>query len=631
MAKEKNIDYFIANLLKDADIPFKANESGIKEIDDALKSASKKLTGNSGYPEFIAKINDFILVIEDKRDTTKQANYNDENNSILNEDKNSIINYAENGALHYAKHIIKNTNFKKIFAFGCSGDEKHHTIRPIFVDENGYKILEKIENYENFNGKNIIKYYDEIVLEKEPDELLKQKDLLEKAKKLHDYLRDYGQLRETENPLVVSAILLALSESDFKVSNLTGDSINTDGNKIFNAIETYLKRVKVQPDVKKELILNQFSFIKTNTSLNKINPNLSKTPLKFFTEFLYGDIYNTIKQYSPDDILGRFYGQFIKYSGGDGQSLGIVLTPIHITDLFCELIELKPNDIVFDPCCGTGTFLISAMNHMVKQVKNDSEIDEIKKNRLFGMEFREDMFSIATTNMILRGDGKSNLIRDDFLDYDINELKKFNFSVGLINPPYSQAKSKDTYHLSEISFVKKLLDSLDVNGRCVVIVPQSTMVGKTKEDKAIKKQILERHTLEGVITLNTETFYRIGTNPCIAVFKAHRKHLKDDRVKFINFADDGYITKKNSGLDPTPRSVERKKLLIDCWFDKIDAESKFMVKTTIEPEDEWLHSFYYFNDEIPKEEEFDKTISDYLTFEFNMIMQGREYLFEDII
>ena len=64
-------------------------------------------------------------------------------------------------------------------------------------------------------------------------------------------------------------------------------------------------------------------------------------------------------------------------------------------------------------------------------------------------------------------------------------------------------------------------------------------------------------------------------------------------------------------------------------IDRIEAETKFCVETTIEVTDEWLHSFYYFNDEIPTEADFIKTIGDYLTFEFSMVMQGREYLFEE--
>jgi hypothetical protein len=69
--------------------------------------------------------------------------------------------------------------------------------------------------------------------------------------------------------------------------------------------------------------------------------------------------------------------------------------------------------------------------------------------------------------------------------------------------------------------------------------------------------------------------------------------------------------------------------LLDCWLHGKPAETRFMVQTTIEASDEWLHSFYYFNDEIPTEADFEKTIADYLTFEFSMIMQGREYLFEN--
>jgi type I restriction-modification system DNA methylase subunit len=210
--------------------------------------------------------------------------------------------------------------------------------------------------------------------------------------------------------------------------------------------------------------------------------------------------------------------------------------------------------------------------------------------------------------MILRDDGKSQLIPGNFLAMDPEELREKEYTVGFMNPPYSQAKGKDTAHLSELHFIEHLLDSLDDNALGIVIVPQSTMVGKSKADKQVKRSILKKHTLEGVITLNKETFYRIGTNPCIAVFTAHKPHSKDKHYKFINFEDDGFVVKKHIGLERTERAKERKKHLLDVWLRDADAETKFMVKTTIEPDDEWLHSFYYFNDEIPKEEDFEKTI-----------------------
>ena len=161
-----------------------------------------------------------------------------------------------------------------------------------------------------------------------------------------------------------------------------------------------------------------------------------------------------------------------------------------------------------------------------------------------------------------------------------------------------------------------------------MIVPVSAMIGKTKEDKAVKQDILKKHTLEGVISLNKDTFYRVGTVPCIAVFTAGEPHPADKIAKFINFEDDGFEVKKHLGLVETERAKDKRQYLLDCWRGKVaDFPSSFMVETTVEDTDEWLHSFYYYNDEIPTEEDFMNSIADYLTFEFNMVTHGKGYLF----
>jgi len=238
------------------------------------------------------------------------------------------------------------------------------------------------------------------------------------------------------------------------------------------------------------------------------------------------------------------------------------------------------------------------------------------------------MFTIATTNMILRGDGKSNLEQEDFLKQNSAQLQLKGCTVGMMNPPYSMG-SKSNTSLYEINFTEHLLNSITQDGKVIVIVPQSSMTGKTKEEQAIKANILKHHTLEGVITLNKNTFYGVGTNPCIAVFTAGVPHYKDKEVKFINFEKDGFEVQKHRGLVETIEAKDKKQHLLDVWFDRLEAETKFCVTTTVEEEDEWLHSFYYFNDEIPTEEDFTKTIGDFLTFEFSMIMQGRQYLFDN--
>lgn len=629
--KEANTDLWVYDLLKDAKVSnkFSAQGSDIKEINDALKTASKKQTGKSGFPEYVGVVKDFLIVIEDKADTTQHLKLNE--HDIIAEDVDSVVNYAVNGALFYGKHLSKHTSYTKIIAIGISGNDKIHKISPIFINERGdYKVLEDIETLISFSENNIDEYYIKEILKEETDKEKETAEILKEAEKLHNDLRNYGNLEEKNKPLIVSGILLALREIDYKnfsIDNLNGDKLRTDGQKVYDAIKSNLDRANVSPQVKKDKLLSQFSIIKDTVKINEINPTLGKTPLKYFVEFLYQSIYQSIRyNNSAEDYLGRFYGEFMSYSGGDGQNLGIVLTPKHITELFCDLVDLKVDDKILDPCCGTAGFLIAAMHDMVKKSTNEDEVKHIKKHQLFGIEEQSYMFTIATTNMILRGDGKSNLENGDFLAENPAKLQLKGCTVGMMNPPYSMGSKQNT-SLYEINFTKHLLDSLVEDGRAAVIVPQSTFTGKTKEEKKIKEEILKNHTLEGVITLNKNTFYGVGTNPCIAIFTAHNKHPKNKLCKFINFVNDGFIVSKHIGLIDDGSHKDKKQHLLDVWFGRSEAPTKFCVETTVEHDDEWLHSFYYFNDEIPSEDDFRKTIADYLTFEVNMITHGRGYLF----
>lgn len=626
MRNEHDFTNYIQNRLEAVEIFSDTQSSRNVEIDGALQTASKNQTGNAGYPDHIALVEDFVLVMEDKTDRSKLVLR--DGGEIL-QSVDATKNYAVNGAIFYAHKIIDGTGYKKIFAFGNVGDRKHHTIKPFFIggDKNIIELPE-VDTFKNFTAENIGSYYRRMVLGEESAEEIELKEIIGKAKDLHEHLRNYGQLGEDEKPLVVSAILLALAEGkNFNVAQLTGDKIKTDGAKIFEHVENHLTRAHVRPEVKKSRVLSQFSLIKDRPLLNTVNKNLGKTPLKFFTEFIAKNIFGAVINNSAEDYLGRFYGEFISYSGGDGQSLGVVLTPRHIAELFCDLVDLKPDDVVFDPCCGTGSFLVAAMSRMLDDA-DDFQRKNIKQKQIHGIEAREDMFSIATTNMILRGDGQSNLLCDDFFLHDADKIQLLGTTVGFMNPPYSQAKNAATAHLSELRFINHLLDSINRGGRVAVIIPVSAMIGKTRDDKIVKGDILRGHTLEGVISLNKNTFYGIGTVPCVAVFTAGEPHHKSKRVKFINFENDGFEVKKHVGLVETERAKDRKFYLLDCWRGKIkDAPSKFMVETTIEPQDEWLHSFYYYNDELPEDNSIEDSAADYLTFEFNMIAHRRQYLF----
>ena len=626
---ESNFDIYVHKLLTDSGINAEYQHTSITELQNALSTASKSQTGERGMPDFIASSGEFLLIIEDKADRDKLCLR--DNDGKISQDVKATKDYALNGALWYARKILERSTYTKIFAFGNAGNLRHHTMKPVFVDAEKIIELAEIETFENFSPENIDAYYHSAVCKETPPQEIQQAELRDKAKTLHEHLRNYGQLGDKEKPLVVSAILLALMEQahGFKLESLTGDDVHTDGEILYDYIEKSLKRAKVRPEVKREKVIDQFKLIKNRPVLNTVRDDLKKTPLKFFAEYINSNIYRAIRLgNSPEDYLGIFYSEFVRYSGGDGATLGIVLTPSHITELFCDLVNLKADDVIFDPCCGTGGFLVAGMHRLLSLAENDTERKHVKETQIFGIEIRDDMFAVATTNMILRGDGQSNLTCEDFLMKNPDDIQLQGITAGFMNPPYSQAKSKETQNLSELKFISRLLDCILPGGRAAVIVPVSVMIGKTKEDRQIKSDILKRHTLEGVISLNKDTFYGVGTVPCIAVFTAGYSHPKEKRVKFINFQNDGYEVKMHKGLVKTDSADDRRQYLLDCWRGKIsDAPSAFMVETVIDSGDEWLHSFYYYNDEIPTEKDFADSLADYLTFEFNMIVHGRGYLF----
>lgn len=632
-------DQYVRREIEKFGVKYDEQGSSNPEIAKALKGASKQGKSGIGRPEFIMQISDYLIVIEDKRDNDRLIKLE---NGLIDKDIMSLSGYAVNGAVHYANHIIEKTDsFDEVIAIGITGDEESHIIQPVLLikDEKtvSKKILPKISDLQNFHPENINEWYSVNVLGEFSVEQKRIFELQNVSKELHEDLRNYASLEGEHKATVVSAILLALNEKTFDIKSLKGNDydgngnvIDNDGSRIIEAVKTYIRREGVMPQAKIDILLNKFVFLTTNVRLNETNSALNMSPLRYFANKLKNKVIHHFKQNTNYDILGNFYGEFVKYGGSDGNGLGIVLTPHHITTLMAELIDVLPNDYVLDPACGSGAFLITAMNRMVKNAKSESEKKHIKQHQLFGIEMQEKMFTVATTNMILRGDGKSNLMLDDMFRVKGVEMQNKKINKILFNPPYSQGKTDKT--LTEISFIKQALEMLVVGGRLAVIVPQSTMVGKSKEEKKYKKKILENNTLEMVITANKSTFYGVGTNPIIAVFEAGKPHPKNKKVKFVNFEDDGYVVKKHIGIVDDGSADQKRKQLFDIINGNVDEDkisTKFMVKSTIQPEDEWLHSFFYFNDEIPSDEDFEQVIADYLTFQFDMHTHGRGYLFEE--
>lgn len=629
MVNEKSgIDQYMRRLIEGINVTYEEQASSHNEINKALKTASKHKEGNVGKPEFLFFSKDFLIVVEDKASLQKSVLY-DENGDI-DLSRPTIAEYALNGAVHYAKHIVENTlTVKKAFAIGASGNSHSNEIKIAYIDESTIKELPDLKNLDNLKENEIDEFYRVAVLGELPKEERELREINKIAADMHEDLRNFGSLEGEKKATVVSAILLALEEETFDIDDLKSlDRIGaTDGDEIFNAVKIYLTNSGIIPFAKRGELLDQFNFIRNDITLNNKKDTLNMSPLKYFTIKLKNDLHTKIKN-TDMDILGNFYGEFVKYGGNDGNSLGIVLTPRHITNLMTELIDINKNDYVLDPACGTGAFLIAAMNKMIEQCTSEEEVQSVKQDQLYGIELQQKLFTVATTNMILRGDGKSNLRRDDMFHIDKEEIKSKGITKILINPPYSQAKTVNLHHLAEISFIKESLDMLTQGGKLCAIVPQSTMVGKTKKDKEKKKEILKNHSLETVLTLNKDTFYGVGTNPCIAIFTAGIPHPENKRVNFVDFSDDGYVVRKHVGLVGDGTEKSKKDFLFDVLNDNVDADTNFIVKSTVTWEDEWLHSFYYFNETPPTAEDFMQAMADYMTFEFDMRSHGRGYLFD---
>ena len=251
--KEVKTDLWVYELLQEADIHLTPQGCDIIEIDEALKTASKSNTGNAGYPEYCGVVKDFILVVEDKASLDKHL-YKDEK-ELIAQDVKAVRNYAVNGALFYARHLAAKTSYNKVLAIGVSGNEKRHRITPVFVNErDDYQELADVETFISFNESNIDEFYLKEILHEETDVEKTTAEILKDAAELHEYLRTYGQLTTEQKPLVVSGIMLALREIDYKtfsIDSLIGDTVVTDGQKIYDAIKSNLERAKCNTRYKK--------------------------------------------------------------------------------------------------------------------------------------------------------------------------------------------------------------------------------------------------------------------------------------------------------------------------------------------------------------------------------------------
>ncbi|MEV4098090.1 HsdM family class I SAM-dependent methyltransferase [Streptosporangium saharense] len=570
----------------------------------ALANASKSGSG-AGKPEFIVTFPsdapNLVIVVECKADPAKHESVN----------RDRPADFAVDGVLRYLGHLAKYFDVIGIAASGTSAAHlKVSTFRQL-KGEAGAELLPSPHGPVNelipvSSYRNLLTYDPAVRARTEAE-------LIAFSRVLHNYMRDYAKLSEPEKPLVVSGILLALQDSAFgrnwsvyKVKHLAGE--------LYSAIERVARDADIH-EAKREIMLAPYAFIRTHPELSK--PNASgETPLYRLIADMDREVRPFIDTYHDVDVIGQFYGEFLRYTGGDKKGLGIVLTPRHLTELFAKIANVTPTDIVVDTCAGTGGFLISAMIEMdAKAGANHASRAEIRNRRLIGVEQQPHMFALAASNMILRGDGKANLYQGSCFDQKIvSQLSDPDHdrhgrpNIGLINPPFSQ--KGDGLH--ELDFVEQLLEILAPGGTAVAVLPMSCAI----EPHPARRRILEKHTLVGQMSLPNDLFHPVGVITCAMVFTAHKPHAHSPQPTWFGYwKDDGFVKTKDRGrIDLNHRWPE----IRQQWLDNFHAravEPGLSITRRVTADDEWCAEAYMETDySALSREEFEATLKKYAVF-----------------
>ena len=597
MGNEAKTENLVRDMLRkqgyydDKDIVIEEKMSDNPSIDKLLKYASKKGSG-AGYPEFIIhskQFSGFLIVIECKADASKH-----ESKAL-----NNYPDYAVDGTLLYGSYLSKEYD---VLAIGISGEKlnkikiSHYllikgtdTKTPIFDND----ILTFSNYYEEYSKSTEKKKQDYKVL----SNYFKELNTLLLSKKIEEKVRS----------LLISGILIALRNKAFKQGY---KDHNTAQDLVDTLVDSITKELKnSQPPVQKLANLTRaFSFMKTHTTLSSD---------KEFLEFLISDIDDKInsflKTYRYYDAVGQFYIEFLRYANND-KTLGIVLTPPHITELFVELAGINKDSIVLDNCCGTSGFLIIAMRKMdLDAVGNAEEIKKIHTKRLIGIEFQDDVYALSVSNMIVHGDGKTNFIPGDCFE-KVDEVKqKYKPTVGLLNPPYKPPDSGKEVK-EELEFVLNNLEMLEPNGTCIAIIPMSCALGKHE----LKARLLEKHTLVAVMSMPDQLFHDsdAGVVTWPMVFTAHVPHQPGNKTWFGYWKDDKFVKVKNQGrIDKFNMWNDTKERWVNSFLNK-EVKKDFSLMHEVTAIDEWCAEAYMETDYSKlSQSDFIKVIKDYVSYE----------------
>lgn len=671
MAKIQSVEPNVADLangwMRSYKLDYKLEQESLNtEIDRALDEYFSKNGGVGGNrPDAKLLLRDknmvnYPVLIEYKGYKDKLVALDSEgkvaNKTAKNQpDFKHINSYAVNGAVHYANALLHYTSYTDIIAIGMTGykteaGKLEHEIGVYYVSKSNFGIGQKIDNYTDFSflkKSNFDKFIEKVKrLKLTPNEIEKLKEQREReinaslVKLNNDIYQNEKGLSERDRVYLVAASIIAtlgvpgrvaaLEKSELKSSIETG---NRDGDIILRKIKAFLDE-KNLPQEKRDMIVRTLQNTLTTDNINKVENGESQ--LKRVFAKIVDDLGIYYKIGLTTDFTGKLFNEMYSWLGFSQDKLNdVVLTPAYVATLLARLARVNMDSYVWDFATGSAGLLVAAMNEMLNDAKNKIKSPDefarksaaIKANQLLGLEILSEVYMLAILNMILMGDGSSNILNKDSLkefngNYGFGKTdEKFPADAFVLNPPYSAPGNG-------MVFVEKALSMMS-KGYAAIIIQNSAGSGKATE---YNKRILKHSTLLASIKMPMDLFIgksSVQTN--IYVFRVGEAHQKDDTVKFIDFSVDGYTRtnrkKASCNLRDTDHAKERYQELVDLVrFGKAKLSiltEKEYYEGTIDPENgaDWNQTAPI--DTKPTLEDFKKTVSDYLAWEVSNLLKNQ--------
>ncbi len=675
MSKEKrsvepNIADLVNGWLKSYKLDYKLEQESLNDsIDKALDEYKSKQGGTGGNrPDCKLLAYDsygtaYPVLIEYKGYKDRLVKFDENGNVAIktSDNKNdykSINSYAVNGAVHYANALLHYTDYEDIISIGVTGykDESgnlQHEIGVYYVSGKNYGYGQEVAKYtdlsflEETNFDSFIEKVKSLNLtEEEKNKSIekREQEISSSLVKLNnDIYKNESGLGESARIYLVAASIIAnlgikgenpvrpLEKSDLKSSAEKGER---DGDIMLRKINTFLTAKNV-PEDKKNLIIQTFSEgLLTNENINK--PINGESQLKRVFSKVIDDLGLYYKIGLTTDFTGRLFNEMYNWLGFTQDKLNdVVLTPSYVASFLARLARVNKDSYVWDFATGSAGLLVAAMNIMIDDAKSSLKSpDEFKKkeafikaNQLLGLEILPSIYMLAILNMILMGDGSSNILNKNSLtDFNgnygfVRTSEKFPATAFVLNPPYSASGNG-------MIFVEKALSMMD-KGYAAIIIQNSAGSGKAVE---YNKKILKHSTLLASIKMPIDLFVgksSVQTN--VYVFRVGEAHQKDEIVKFIDFSNDGYTRtnrkKASINLRDTDNAKERYDEVVSLVrFGKSKLKiftEKEYYESTIDPENgaDWNQSAPV--DTKPTLQDFKKTVADYLAWEVSNLLKNQ--------